>query len=181
LKEPRVLFSFRDKFVPTVVPVYTKLTDLEAVSRSGDQVVMDGASRVYNRPDDTDAFFRYIKVRAGYTGNAATNGNKAWREDVVADIGAGLLRSYVLDAPTVYYIPPNEGNPWGTNARGEVRSEASILTLDGCTAYREKQKLIKAGVTFDFCGPYDNLLAGRDSISQRSTSIQIGMMNYTAP
>jgi len=164
---------FRDKLVYQVIPIYTKLTGLSVASRSGETIVMDGASRVYNRPDDEADFFKYAKVTATYSGNAATNGAPGVRDDVSADIAAGTCRIGALFSPNVYYDPAHNllvGTP-------RAKTESSILTEDNCTNYEGKNKMQKASVTFSFRGPsYD--VPSPAELSSKSTSILIGMMNY---
>ena len=168
LKNPRVEFRFRDKYIIQPIPVYTKLAGIEVISRNEDgSVLMDGSNEVYIRPESLNQFWGKVRVRATYTGNANVTSETAVgiREDVDADIGDGYCRAVIAN------VLPAEDTLFSENVI-YAAGQGTILTLDNCIAFRDKGKLQKANVTFVFSSPLEE-------ISRKAGSIMIGMRNYT--
>ena len=166
-KAPTIRFRFRGQKVDTLVPIYTKLISIEANPRvAGQDIVMNGASLVYNRPEQEAEFFSKLIISATYS---MKDGTTAQRKDLVDDISRGICRMY-------------DNNPAGLGA-GFVTEDfltkalstniMDLLNADNCATYLNKKKQFKTTITFTGMGPY--------SQQSKKTTVMIGMINYTNP
>jgi hypothetical protein len=116
-RTPQLTVEHRGRSVSIPVPIFTTLTGIDAVSRSGELVVMNGMDQVWHRPNGQNEFLGMVKLTATYSQNFDSSVT-ATREDVIADIDAGICRSVIW---TTVYVPKVDYDPM-TIATGSLNT-----------------------------------------------------------
>ena len=161
-KDPKIIFTYRgetDNFTASCsVPVYNRLTGIKVESTVG-KILLKGSGPLY--PDNEQSFLRQIKIRAVY--------------QMGSDKTKLVSRDNILLYPP---LPANAGvdttlinSPYlETNV---TTGSDGILTKANSKAYDEKNKLVKAKVSFTTTSAGSN-----PQTTTKSAAIEVGVTGY---
>ena len=171
-REPIIRFVYRGQHIDAQIPIFNRLTGFTIEARvAGEQVIMNGRSEVYQRPDLFPEFLMMTRMRAEYIGNNWVGGNvpAGVREDIVADINARTLRGVEVVLPAV----PVAGRGVHNVVAGATGDGAQgILNRENSDRFLRDGRLQTARVTFVAT---NGIEAGTRAMNAR---FNIGVINY---
>jgi len=127
LGNTRMRFFWRGKTLDVVVPVYNRPRSLTYTIKEGVEgppIIMQGHNFVYWPPEGRVAFLNKLKVSVTYGRQGGTEADTKVREDIWADIGAGICRSEIVfrNAANARTTMPTLFSPtifnWKDNSQG---------------------------------------------------------------
>ena len=175
-RTPQIVVRHRGHEARIAVPIFSTLSSIEVTSRSGQLVLMDGTQEVWHRRYGQQEFLRMVRISATYTQNFDST-ITATREDVIADINAGICRSRILTSIYALENVPVTSGSVAYNPNTVASGTLDLTVFNGTNSTRFLNDGREQRVTV-FMEARD----ARDTFGQpgriRNARVQIGLSGY---